>query len=116
MKTTYKIRSRKEPSGNTFYQLTIPREWIEQTHATEIQFKNGENNQLIIVPVMFSDDIADDISIERPVGRRFQLKPEQSIDERIEDLFFGDEKEEDQTEGDVENLDLINTVNKKYRM
>lgn len=117
MKTTYKIRSRKEPSGSTFYQLTIPREWIEQTHATEIQFKKGENNQLIIVPVTFSGDIADDISIERPVGRRFQLKPEQSIDERIEDLFFGDEKEEeDQTEGDVENLDLINTVNKKYRM
>ena len=72
MKTTYKIRSRKEPSGSIFYQLTIPREWIERTRATEIQFKNGENNQLIIVPVTFSDDIA----IERPVGRRFQLRPE----------------------------------------
>lgn len=117
MRPTYKIRKRKDTNDNTFYQLTIPREWIEQTHATEIQFKKGENNQLIIVPVTFSDDIPDDISIERPVGRRFQLKPEQSIDERIEDLFFGDEKEEeDQTERDVENLNLIDRVNKKYRM
>ena len=111
MKTIYKIRTRKEPSGSTFYQLTIPREWIEQTHATEIQFKNGEDNQLIIVPVAFSDSIP----IEQQDISKPELKPERTVDEQIEDLFFGDDEEE-QTEGDVENLDLINTVNKKYRM
>ena len=111
MRTTYKIRKRKDPNGNTFYQLTIPREWIEQTHATEIQFKNGENNQLIIEPVTFSDEI----SMERPVGRRFQLRPERTMDERMEDLFFGDDKEEDQIEEGLENLDLVDKINRKYK-
>ena len=112
MKTTYKIRIRKDPKGNTFYQLTIPREWIEQTHATEIQFKNGENNQLIIVPVTFSDSV--------PVEQQETIKPElrldRTVDERMEDLFFSKDEEEDHPEKSVENLNLIDTVNKKYRM
>ena len=111
MKITYKIRSRKEPSGSTFYQLTIPREWIEQTRATEIQFKNGDDNQLIIVPVTFSDSIP----VEQQETSKSELKPERTVDERLENLFFGDE-EEQHTEGNIENLDLIDTVNKKYRM
>ena len=98
MRTTYKIRKRSDPNGNTFYQLTIPREWIEQTRATEIQFKKGDDNQLIIVPVTFSDDIA----IERPVGRRFQLRSERTVDERMEDLFFSKDEEENQPKKSVE--------------
>lgn len=108
MKHTYKIRTRKEPSGSTFYQLTIPREWIEQTHATDIQFKNGEDNQLIVVPVTF------DIPIEQQETIKPEIKPERTIDERMEDLFFGDGKE--QTESDVESLYNIDTVNRKYRV
>lgn len=111
MRTTYKIRVRKDPKGNPFYQLTIPREWIERTRATEIQFKNGDGKQLIIDPVTFSDDV----NIERPVGRRFQLRPERTIEERLEDLFFGEDEEEDQIGEDLENLDLIDKANRKYK-
>ena len=111
MRTTYKIRVRKDLKGNPFYQLTIPKEWIERTRATEIQFKNGDGNQLVIDPVTFSDDIA----IERPAGRRFQLKPERSVEERIDDLFFAEDKEEDRIEGSSESLHRIDEVNKKYK-
>ena len=110
MKITYKIRSRKEPSGSTFYQLTIPREWIEQTRATEIQFKNGENNQLIIVPVAFSDSI----SVEQQDSSKPKLKPDRTVDERMEDLFFGNDIE-NKSEGYLENLDLVDEANKKYK-
>lgn len=113
MKPIYKIRIRKDTKGNPFYQLTIPKEWIEQTRATEIQFKNGDGNQLIIDPVTFSGEIP----LERPKGRRFQLRPDRTIEERLEDLFFGDddEEQEDKNEGDLENLDLIDKVNKKFK-
>ena len=109
MKTTYKIRIRKDPKGNPFYQLTIPKEWIERTRATEIQFKNGDGNQLIIDPVTFSDEI----SIEQQDAN----KPERTIDERIEDLFFGEDDEEDMDEEKIENKSLlyIDEVNKKYK-
>ena len=111
MRTTYKIRVRKDTKGNPFYQLTIPKEWIEQTRATEIQFKNGDGNQLIIDPVTFSDEIP----LERPKGRRFQLRPERTVEERLDDLFFGDDKEEDQTEEVSEDLNLIDKANRKYK-
>lgn len=106
MRPTYKIRIRKDPNGNTFYQLTIPREWIEQTRATEIQFKNGDGNQLIIEPVTFSDEIP----IEQQDTNKPELRPERTIDERMEELFFGKDDEED-----LENLDLVDKANRKYR-
>lgn len=109
MRETYKIRKRKEPNGNLFYYLTIPKEWIEQTRATEIRFKNGENNQLIIEPVTFSDEIP----IEQQDTNKPKLKPERTIDELMEDLFFGKD-EENKIEGDPE--DPINIVDKKYRV
>ena len=109
MRSVYKIRVRKDIKGNPFYQLTIPKEWIEQTRATEIQFKNGDGNQLIIDPVTFSDEI----SIEQQDAN----KPERTIDERIEDLFFGEDDEEDIVEEKIENKSLfyIDEVNKKYK-
>ena len=106
MRTTYKIRKRRDPNGNTFYQLTIPKEWIEQTRATEIQFKNGENNQLIIEPVAFSDSI----SVEQQDSSKPKLRPHRTVDERMEDLFFAKDDEED-----LENLDLVDKANRKYR-
>ena len=110
MRTTYKIRVRKDPKGNPFYQLTIPREWIERTRATEIQFKNGDGNQLIIDPVTFSDEIP----IEKQDVSKPELRHERTIEERFEDLFFGDDIE-NENEGYLENLDLVDEANKKYK-
>ena len=111
MRTTYKIRVRKDLKGNPFYQLTIPKEWIEQTRATEIQFKNGDGNQLIIDPVTFSDETP----IEHQDTIESELRPERTVEERLDDLFFGDDKEEDQTEEVSEDLNLIDKANRKYK-
>lgn len=111
MRTTYKIRVRKDLKGNPFYQLTIPKEWIERTRATEIQFKNGDGNQLIIDPVTFSDEIHTD----QHEANKPELKPDRSVEERIDDLFFAEDKEEDRIEGSSESLYRIDEVNKKYK-